>query len=211
MKRGLQLFLAALLVAPETRAERPASPVRRVEVREPPRTQGDDLEVSYTSSPFLALRVFPMRLLGGVGQIGAEIRVLPSLSLLAQVGYGRVATKNPLTFEPQRQSYTELEAQGRFYAIGGIQGGLYAGAGVSYAVVDTDQLIPSPLLNLSSGVHVGPHLGGSYAFPFNILVDLQFLFPYRIHASTPSTPTAPGIDRALPLRIGVTLAVGYLF
>jgi hypothetical protein len=200
-----------MFAASEARADQPTPPVRHVEVREPPRTQGDDLDVSYTSSPFLALRIFPLRLLGGVGQVGAELRILPKFSLLAQFGYGRVTTKNPLTFEPQRQSYTELEAQGRFYAIGGIQGGLYAGAGLTYAVVDTDQLIPSPLLNLSSGVHVVPHLGGNYSFPFNLLIDLQFLFPYRVHSSAPSTPTAPGVDRALPFRIGVALSVGYLF
>lgn len=204
-------LVALLLIAPEAHADRPAPPVRHVEVREPPRTQGDDLEVSYTSSPYLALRVFPLRLLGGVGQVGTELRILPKFSVLAQFGYGRVATKDPLTLQPRRQSYTELEAQGRFYAIGGIQGGLYAGAGVTYAVVDTDQLIPSPLLNLASGVHVVPHLGGNYSFPFNLLIDLQFLFPYRVHSTTPSTPTAPGLDRALPFRIGVTLAVGYLF
>jgi len=205
------LVLSLLLLSPAALADEPRPPVRRVEAKDPPRTDGDDLVSSYTAAPFLALHVLPIRLIGGVGVLGAEVRILDKLTAIGRFGYGRVLTKDPISSAPRRQSYLELEAQVRYYPIGSIQGGLYTGAGLIHAVVDTDQLIPSPLLNLASGLHAGPNLGGNYAFPFGFLVDIQFLFPFRLHQPTPSVPSPEGFERATSLRIGVNVALGYLF
>lgn len=204
----LALFSLAPAVAS---ADRPPPAVRHTEIKEPPRTQGDDLKDAHTNQPFLALRLFPVRLLGGVGQVGAELRILEKFSVLPQVGYGRVATKNPLTYASQRQSYTELELFGRYYPLGDMGEGLYASVGFSYASVDTDQLIRSPLLNLAAGGHAGVALGGNYRLPFHVSIDLQFLFAYRVLRVSPSTPSPPDLDRALALRVGAVLGLGYLF
>lgn len=207
----LRLVVALVLASRAAFADQPPPPVRHIEVQEPPRTQGDDLVTPYTSQPYLGLRIFPIRLIGGVGQIGAELRLLEKLTILPQFGYGRVLTKNPLTSRPQRQAYTEVEVYGRYYPIGGIGGGLYTSAGISHAIVDTDQLIASPLMNLSAGTHALVALGGNYLFPLRLTIDLQFLFAYRMYQPTPSQQSPPEQDRAAALRIGVALALGYLF
>lgn len=189
----------------------PPPPVRHIEVQEPPRTQGDDKDDSYTEQPFLVLRVFPVMLYNGVGQIGAEIRILEKLTVLPQFSYGRVKVMHPLHLKSQRQSYLGLDLYGRYYAIGSIKGGIYANGGLSYVSLDSDQLIPNPLMNLASGAHFVFGLGGNYTFPYNLSLDIQFLLADRFYQPKPSIPSPPDLDRAVALRFGATLAVGYLF
>jgi hypothetical protein len=209
MKRALWSLL--LLSPLQAQADTPPPPVRRVEVVEAPRTEGDDILPEDSDLPRLALRFFPIRLLGGVGLGGVEVRVLPSFSLLAQVGYGRVSVLGNSAGEQVRRGYFEAEAQGRYYAIGSIRGGLYTGLALSYARVDTHQLITSPLFNLASGLHLGPSLGGTYLLPWSIQFDLQFVLPFRLHRPALSTPDPPEADTAARLRVGVTSALGIAF
>ncbi|MCS6900802.1 MAG: hypothetical protein RMJ98_14410 [Myxococcales bacterium] len=203
--------LTFLLLTSPALADPPPAPIRHVEVKEPPRTEGDDVISSYTAKPFLSIHALPLRLLGGVGVLGAEVRILDKLTAIGRVGYGKVTTLDPVSAAPRRQPYFELEVQARYYPIGNMQGGLYSGVGFIHAVVDTDQLITAPFLNLSSGSHVGPNLGGNYAFPFGLLVDVQLVLPFRLYRPEPTVPSPEGFDRAGSLRTGFNVALGYLF
>jgi hypothetical protein len=207
------LFVALVALSPAlARADRPPAPVRHAEATEAPRTEGDDLTSSYFDTAYLTLRWHPIQLISGVVLVGAEVKILRNFTALVHVGGGRVKTTNPITLQTQRRNYGQFDLDGRYYLFGDMTGGVYGSAGFAYYAVDTEQIIASPLMNMSSGLHVGPSIGGNYTSPIGVGVDLQFLFRYRVYRPEPSipTPTELGIN-ATKLIIGAALALGYTF
>lgn len=205
---------AAVLLGPGAAlADRPPPAVRHAEATEPPRTEGDDVNVTETKEPFLSLRWHPAELITGLVIVGAEIKIIREVSLIAQFGGGRVKTIHPLTGAVQRQSSLVGDLQGRYYIAGTIARGLYSGLVLGLNRTDTDQLISSPLLNTSSGIFVGPNVGANYTFSWGFGIDLGFLLNYRVHKFAPTTPTTDAFQtyKALNFVIGATLALEYTF
>ncbi|RYE87572.1 MAG: hypothetical protein EOO75_14295 [Myxococcales bacterium] len=158
--------------------------------------------------------LLPVDLVSSVFHAGVEIKILSDLTLVSQVGLGRVKHRyfddklNELSSE--RRTYLSLDLQARYYAVGQIGTGIYLSADTSYTWLNSDQFVKSPLMDLSSGMRVGGSFGGAYTSFFGLGVDMQFLIHGRVY--TPSfAETSPSELRPGPLAFGASIALTYVF
>lgn len=209
------LALVAAASPAVARADTPPPAVRHEDPIAPPRTEGDDQVSSYSDTPFLALRFLPIDLLTGIFHAGVELKLLPNLTLVPQVGVGRIKHRyfddNLDEIDADRRTYLALELQGRFYPVGVLGRGIYIAADAYYTRVNTDQFIKSPLMDMSSGLHVGGSFGGSYTSSIGLGADMQFLIHGRVLRPSFNEPASPPEFRPGPLGFGAAIALTYVF
>lgn len=159
------------------------------------------------------LALAPVELFSGMGRVMVEHGFDKQFSGAAFAQLGKISLPDPVVASTDTSAWLGgVGAQGRYYFLGGYLGGFWAGPGVAYNFLDSDQIVNLTIANAASGLSLSGLAGFKIVADLGLSLDVGLGPRVVLFRPTPSTPSiSPTANKAGRVLFALEIHLGWSF